>query len=368
MSIKSRKGKFARDTARSHMPIPLLVLVDVLLAGTILLTFAFFHHVLPAAISQYQFQQSLLDATEPSATEESVTEESVTELAQETMTETQEATEPDDRTPWQIKFEDKFTDEVVITENSYSSPEVSITLETISVGEGGSRITYHVADIYVASVDNFVTHTPNGEMRYYVRQDVMELNEECDAILSISGDFSCLHMTGFIMRNGVIYSQLNSYSSICVLFQDGTMATYEAKTYEIDELIQKGAVQVWSFGPVLLDENGKAKANFPDLSMGVEDVNPRSAVGYYEPGHYCFVVVDGRDWGYSVGIEIPELAQIFEELGCTAAYNLDGGGSAVMVFNHEKYSVQSNGGRDLGDILVIRDSYHTAPEEEEVAQ
>ena len=84
--------------------------------------------------------------------------------------------------------------------------------------------------------------------------------------------------------------------------------------------------------------------------------NPRSAIGYYEPGHYCFVVVDGRQDGYSYGLRIPELAAIFEELGCTEAYNLDGGGSAVMVFNHEKYSRQSNGGRDLGDIIYVAET------------
>ena len=36
------------------------------------------------------------------------------------------------------------------------------------------------------------------------------------------------------------------------------------------------------------------------------------------------------------------------------AYNLDGGGSAVMTFMHEKYSRQSNGAdRALSDILLI---------------
>ena len=54
-----------------------------------------------------------------------------------------------------------------------------------------------------------------------------------------------------------------------------------------------------------------------------------------------------------------ELAQVFEELGCAAAYNLDGGGSAVMYFNHRPFSRQSNGAdRQIGDILIIReDSY-----------
>ncbi len=32
--------------------------------------------------------------------------------------------------------------------------------------------------------------------------------------------------------------------------------------------------------------------------------NPRTAVGNYEPGHYCFLVVDGRQPGYSDGNDI----------------------------------------------------------------
>ena len=82
--------------------------------------------------------------------------------------------------------------------------------------------------------------------------------------------------------------------------------------------------------------------------------NPRTAIGYYEPGHYCFVLVDGRQEGYSRGMLLPELAKVFEELGCQRAYNLDGGGSAVMTFLHERYSRQSNGAdRPLGDLLLI---------------
>lgn len=134
------------------------------------------------------------------------------------------------------------------------------------------------------------------------------------------------------------------------------METYEPKTYTIDEIIAKGAVQVWSFGPPLLDENGKVCDSY-NVSTAVSYANPRSAIGYYEPGHYLFVLVDGRQQGYSKGMQIHELAQIFEDRGCSAAYNLDGGGSAVMVFNHERYSRQSNGAdRKLGDILVIRES------------
>ena len=64
------------------------------------------------------------------------------------------------------------------------------------------------------------------------------------------------------------------------------------------------------------------------MTARVQGLNPRSAVGYYEPGHYCFVVIDGRQPGYSKGATLMQLAQLFESLGCKEAYNLDGGKSA----------------------------------------
>jgi exopolysaccharide biosynthesis protein len=68
-------------------------------------------------------------------------------------------------------------------------------------------------------------------------------------------------------------------------------------------------------------------------------------------------------------MELAEMARIFERLGCKAAYNLDGGATAVMMFHQEKYSKPSNGGRDLGDILMITESGYTKnPKTEEEAQ
>ena len=107
----------------------------------------------------------------------------------------------------------------------------------------------------------------------------------------------------------------------------------------------------------VLDENGKVKEEYEMLS-GVVGIHPRCAVGYYEPGHYCFVVVDGRQ-SHSIGMRMNELAQIFEDLGCTMAYNMDGGASAVMMFDQRIINRQS-ASRELGDILLITDSYFSA--------
>lgn len=370
---RKKAGKYSRKKPaqtyrkkRSGLSLPAVIAVDILMVGVILVVFAFFHHVLPAMISEHERQQALLNATEPPVTEAptiAVTEAPETLPPEESVPET--TAPPDNRTEWQKKFAEHFSDEIVQTENSYKSPNVSITLETVKIDDERGKITYHVADIYIGSMENFTTYTADGEMRYFGVQDVLEMDEAANALISMSGDFLTYQKSGFLMRNGEVYVDDNNLDSICVLFRDGTIETYDAKTYNIDEIKERGAVQVWSFGPVLLDENGKAKTSFKDVPSAVSYTNPRSAIGYYEPGHYCFVVVDGRQKNYSVGMKLGELALVFEELGCTAAYNLDGGGSAVMVFNHERYSRQSNGGdRGLGDILVIRESASDAQVQE----
>ena len=329
----------------------LLVFVDLLLVGVILLVFASFHHAIPAMITKYEQTQVLSNpsavggntATTPAGDDSINTPEPTVEAP----------TVPDGRTVWQKQYEDKFTDEVVRTANSYTSPEVSITIDTVVTEETGRKVTYYVADIYVASLNNFMTYTAHGEMRYYGMQDGVAMAKEANAILAISGDYYCNQKHGFSVRNGQTYVA-DRNNNICVLYSDGTMVTYERGTYDINNILSKNPLQVWSFGPVLLDANGKAMGSY-EVAKGIQGRHPRCGIGYYAPGHYCFVVVDGRQ-NHSAGVEIAEFARIFEKLGCKAAYNLDGGATSVMMFHQERYSKPSNGGRDLGDILFITES------------
>lgn len=317
---------------RKRLPPAAVVLLDLLLAELILLIFFFFQLFLPAI--QVTLQPP---APTPSPTE-------------------QAAPPPDERTDWQKRFEEHFSPEIISTENSYKSPNVSITVETVTEGEGSDMITYHVADIYIASPENFRTYTANNVLQFYSVQDAMEMDAASGALIAISGDFYAYQKSGFLIRNGEVYSQEYTGCDICVMYEDGSVENYHRGEYDIDEIMSRGVSQVWNFGPSLLDDEGHALAYY-EVSATVGYPNPRSAFGYYEPGHYCFVVVDGRQDNYSKGMTIPQLAKIFEDLGCTSAYNLDGGGSALMTFNHERYSRQSNGAdRSLSDLLIIMET------------
>lgn len=99
------------------------------------------------------------------------------------------------------------------------------------------------------------------------------------------------------------------------------MKTYSPSLFDPQQAIRDGAYQSWTFGPNLLDEYGKVPETFNTWGY-IRKAHPRTAIGYYEPGHYCLVVVDGR--------QSSELAQVFEGLGCSAAYSLDGGHSSFM--------------------------------------
>lgn len=61
--------------------------------------------------------------------------------------------------------------------------------------------------------------------------------------------------------------------------------------------------------------------------------HPRTAAGVSADGRtLVLVVIDGRQKDWSVGMTLPELADLLIQRGCTAGVNLDGGGSTTMVY------------------------------------
>ena len=114
---------------------------------------------------------------------------------------------------------------------------------------------------------------------------------------------------------------------------------------------EKGAYQAWCFGPSLLGEAGEKLTQFrTDKRIGRS--NPRTVIGYYAPGHYCFLAVDGRS-ERSSGMTLTDLSAFCESLGLALAYNLDGGQTSIMTFGGKVVNEPSDGGRKSSDIIYI---------------
>ena len=257
------------------------------------------------------------------------------------------AEEPaEDTVPLSEKFADKFTDTVVLTENSYTSPDIAITVTEETAG----RITYYLADIYVRDITCFQSALARNTYGSGYRDSITDMAVLHNALLAINGDYYGNTREGVVIRNGVIYRANPTDCDVCVLYYDGTMRVMPGASFSVEDAIRDGAWQAWTFGPALLDTDGSVLGAFASTGR-IISANPRTAIGYYEPGHYCMIVVDGR--GESAGISLPDLSQLFYDLGCKAAYNLDGGNSSIMVWNDEIINQPSGGGRESSDALLI---------------
>lgn len=67
-------------------------------------------------------------------------------------------------------------------------------------------------------------------------------------------------------------------------------------------------------------------------NLAAQDPNPRTAIGLNRNGRWLtWMVVDGRQTGYSEGVTFPELGELLISYGVHTGANMDGGGSSAMV-------------------------------------
>jgi hypothetical protein len=71
--------------------------------------------------------------------------------------------------------------------------------------------------------------------------------------------------------------------------------------------------------------------------------NPRTAIGTNQNGRQLYIaVVDGRQTNWSVGMTLPELANVMIGMGAWRAINLDGGGSSSLLYSPIGGTLQQN--------------------------
>ena len=246
--------------------------------------------------------------------------------------------------------------EPIITENSYQSHDMYFEIRS----ERANKSDVYIVDIYVRSVEVIQRAFGGGKWGGNLER-VPAIAERSGAILAITGDNSQNFKKGWIFINGERKRKCSATIArhLCVLYKNGVMETIKGSDVD-NKAISNSADQIWQtflFGPGLLDADGKACTKF---NSGVSPANPRSVIGYFEPGHYCFVQVDGRSTKSALesgsknsGMKLVALAEYMEGLGCKAAYNLDGGQSSVLWFNGEIISTPYNGGRKIADVVAL---------------
>lgn len=250
--------------------------------------------------------------------------------------------------------------QVILDDWNYSKEDVSISVKEVSIGSGNSKVTYFVADIKLSDATKLESAFAKNKFGRNIVQNTSVIAKDNNAIFAINGDYYGFRNDGIEIRNGVIFRDEPARTGLA-FYKDGSMEIYDETTTNAQELLDKGVWNTLSFGPALLVNSevpsdiseSEVDTNFGNHS--IQGSHPRTGIGIVDNNHFVVVVVDGRDKGYSKGLSLPDFAQILKDNGCTAAYNLDGGGSSTMYFNDRVVNNPQgkNKERGVSDILFI---------------
>ena len=235
---------------------------------------------------------------------------------------------------------------------SYSDSNVSITLKEYR--EYDSAI--YVADVTVSDVSYLKTALASNTYGRNITDTTSDMASENNAILAINGDYYGARQSGYVIRNGSLYRNSSGNRDALAIMKNGEFRFVTEGETSAETLLENGALQVFSFGPVLLEDGSISVTENEEVGMAMAS-NPRTAIGYLGKNHYVFVVSDGRT-SESAGLSLYELASFMKSLGVVDAYNLDGGGSSTMVFKGEVINTPTTNGhstqeRAVSDILYI---------------
>lgn len=353
------------------LPAWLLLIIDILLIGAVLCGFSWFHHIKPLWFGTNDSTADLGDNLQFTNPYNSGN------CSCNCCCNRNDPDDPGDGYDYSGQFGSKYGnlflkegEEVISTATEYKSHDMWVTLTEVNRDmyyqptDKTYHVQYFIYDIYVRNMENL--YTVSVSKREPIENLMEKTEDKSGALLkdglpiaAINGDYwGNANHTEVAVRNGKVLRVTDMITSdICVLYYDGTMETISPDEYDWNAIAAKAPYQIWEFGPGLLDDNGEMITKFSNDSYDhnvVDQRHPRSSIGYYEPGHYALVVVDGRS-DDSDGVRIAQMAQIYHELGCVQAYNFDGGDSCQAYFNGEMYRVAE--GRDdqrtLFDIVCI---------------
>ena len=215
------------------------------------------------------------------------------------------------------------------------APGVSETQFTLNDKSGASQQMGYALEVdlnnpYTSIVTSYKNYDATSWGLQTVRQQAAAAEKKLgvNVVAGTNGDYYNMQTgapTGTFVMNNTLYTSNENWPYFAIR-KDGKAEIGRRTTKAYAEANFKECIG----GPVVLIEDGKITADAANA-----DLMPRCAVGIKADGSVVMLVVDGRQFPTSVGQSLRQLAETMLALGCVDALNLDGGGSATFVSQHE---------------------------------
>ncbi|MFI3307590.1 MAG: phosphodiester glycosidase family protein [Mycoplasmatota bacterium] len=192
--------------------------------------------------------------------------------------------------------------------------------------------------------------------------------QQLDSLIESYGGVAGINASGFSIYSSGALNIVGTIIDDGVLIQDGNVSGFEGGIIGFNEdnvliltkksgqeaIDEDNIVDAINFGPFLI-VNGETSTFVGNGGYGLAS---RTAIGQRQDGIVLLVVIDGRQVGYSLGVDMVELTDIMLKYGCYNASNLDGGGSSTLYANGEVLSSPGgygySGNRYLPNAWVLK--------------
>ena len=225
----------------------------------------------------------------------------------------------------------------------YISRDLRVDIERFSGKVSNKKAVWFVADIRAADGVVFSAFPESAE-KPGAKSRPEYIAQKNRVVYAQNGDLWTWRTEekrypGLIIRGGKVIKN-QTYKACCgamppldelSVYEDGRFEVRHPGEMSAEEYLARGARDVFAFGPILIRDgviDGRLDKEYLSLQ-------PRSAIGMVDPGHYVGILAEGRTKRSSHGTGLKFLAEILLERGCTQAFNLDGGQTAAMVFMGE---------------------------------
>ncbi len=243
----------------------------------------------------------------------------------------------------------------LFTEGGYEDDSIRVQMET---REGENGLIWRIAWVEIASPTQLRTGYDGKSVKSDSTELVTVMAKKYNAVVAVNGDnYSAAGEElkhSFIIRMGAVRrTKTNGKKDILIIDENGDFHTFikskGADTFERDTGHQ--IVNAFMFGPALVHE-GEISTD-PGYGYNPNGHQPRAAIGQLDTLSYVLVIADNPTGSDEQGVTHRELAEFMLELGCREAYNLDGGNSAVLVYNGKMYNNKQGRERDVTDLIYF---------------
>ncbi|MCY9697624.1 phosphodiester glycosidase family protein [Paenibacillus alginolyticus] len=194
----------------------------------------------------------------------------------------------------------------------------------------GKNYIGHILYVHDPKMIRVVTTSIKGQ-----GEQILNMMKRTGAIAGVNGgafddpnwDGNGFKPGGIVMSGGkLLYSDvgMNTLVNVVGIDKNGLMV---AGRFKPSDLQKMGVSDAVSFQPKFI-VNGKGLIKNEAEGWGIA---PRTCMAQKKDGTIMFLVIDGRQPGYSIGATLYDAQHILLEKGAVTAANLDGGSSSVLV-------------------------------------